>query len=147
MTAKSWRLASDEDQGCEADIVRDGSIERVTAKTAVVCSGGHQANLTGCAKVLAPPPTVFMIRGTPYVTGSVLRLLLDAGARPVGDPTRCHMVAVEPEDQSSDGGSSPASPRYHGMSSTANSNHVAARGIATGLAPASSSRRNTEPVT
>jgi len=97
-------LGFDEDQGCEADIVRDGSIERVTAKTAVVCSGGHQANLTWLRESFGAAADGFMIRGTPYVTGSVLRLLLDAGARPVGDPTRCHMVAVDARGPKFDGG-------------------------------------------
>jgi tricarballylate dehydrogenase len=45
-----------------------------------------------------------MIRGTPYVTGLVLRLLLDAGVKPVGDPSRCHMVAVDARGPKFDGG-------------------------------------------
>ena len=45
-----------------------------------------------------------MIRGTPYDTGSVLRLLLDAGAKPVGDPRRAHMVAVDARGPKFDGG-------------------------------------------
>ena len=45
-----------------------------------------------------------MIRGTPYDTGSVLRLLLDAGAKPVGDPAHAHMVAVDARGPKFDGG-------------------------------------------
>ena len=45
-----------------------------------------------------------MIRGTPYDTGSVLRLLLDAGVKPVGDPARAHMVAVDARGPKFDGG-------------------------------------------
>jgi tricarballylate dehydrogenase len=45
-----------------------------------------------------------MIRGTPYVTGTVLRLLFDAGAKPVGNPAHCHMVAVDARGPKFDGG-------------------------------------------
>ena len=46
----------------------------------------------------------FVIRGTPYNTGTVLRLMLDAGADPVGDPTQCHAVAVDARAPKFDGG-------------------------------------------
>src|SRR5258708_1136506 len=35
-------LGFGDDRNCEADIARGGSIERVAAKTMVLCSGGHQ---------------------------------------------------------------------------------------------------------
>ncbi len=97
-------LGFDDDRGCEADIAHSGSIERVAAKTMVLCSGGHQANLDWLRESFGAAADGFMIRGTPYVTGSVLRLLLDAGARPVGDPARCHMVAVDARGPKFDGG-------------------------------------------
>ncbi|HEY3796235.1 MAG TPA: FAD-dependent tricarballylate dehydrogenase TcuA, partial [Bradyrhizobium sp.] len=89
---------------CTADIRRDGRIERAVAKTIVVCSGGHQANLGWLRESFGPAADHFMIRGTPYDTGSVLRLLLDAGAKPVGDPARAHMVAVDARGPKFDGG-------------------------------------------
>jgi tricarballylate dehydrogenase len=97
-------LGFDDDRGCEADIVHGGSIERVAAKTMVLCSGGHQANLDWLRESFGAAADGFMIRGTPYATGSVLRLLLDAGVRPVGDPSRCHMVAVDARGPKFDGG-------------------------------------------
>jgi tricarballylate dehydrogenase len=97
-------LAFDDDRGCEADIVHGGSIERVAASTMVLCSGGHQANLDWLRESFGTAADGYMIRGTPYVTGSVLRLLLDAGVRPVGDPSRCHMVAVDARGPKFDGG-------------------------------------------
>jgi len=45
-----------------------------------------------------------MVRGTPYATGGVLRCLIEAGAMPVGDPSRCHMVAVDARGPRFDGG-------------------------------------------
>jgi tricarballylate dehydrogenase len=97
-------LAFDQGRDCEADIVHDGRIERIASKTLVLCSGGHQANLAWLRESFGAAADGFMIRGTPYVTGSVLRLLLDAGARPVGDPSRAHMVAVDARGPKFDGG-------------------------------------------
>jgi tricarballylate dehydrogenase len=97
-------LAFDDARVCEADIAHGGSIERVLAKTMVLCSGGHQANFDWLRESFGAAAEGFMIRGTPYVTGSVLRLLLDAGVRPVGDPSRCHMVAVDARGPKFDGG-------------------------------------------
>src|SRR5439155_812466 len=37
----------------------------------------------------------FIIRGTPYNKGKILKLLLDHGAEPVGDPKQCHAVASD----------------------------------------------------
>lgn len=97
-------LAFGGDRDCEADIVHGSNIERVVARTLVLCSGGHQANLDWLRESFGAAADGFMIRGTPYVTGSVLRLLLDAGVRPVGDPSRCHMVAVDARGPKFDGG-------------------------------------------
>jgi tricarballylate dehydrogenase len=97
-------LAFDDNRDCEADIVHGDSVERFAAKTLVLCSGGHQANLDWLRQSFGAAADGFMIRGTPYVTGSVLRLLLDAGVRPIGDPSRCHMVAVDARGPKFDGG-------------------------------------------
>jgi tricarballylate dehydrogenase len=97
-------LAFADDRDCQADIARDGHIERITAKTMVLCTGGHQANLGWLHDSFGAAADGFMIRGTPYATGAVLRLLLDAGVRPVGDAARCHMVAVDARGPKFDGG-------------------------------------------
>lgn len=94
-----------EDAGCcQVGIVRAGKRERVMPKTLVLCAGGHQANLDWLRQSFGPAADNFMIRGTPHDTGSVLRLLLDAGARPVGDPARAHIVAVDARGPKFDGG-------------------------------------------
>ena len=97
-------LAFGDDRNCEVDIVHNGRTEHVVAKTLVVCSGGHQANLDWLRESFGPAADRFMIRGTPYSDGAVLRLLLDAGVKPVGDPARCHMVAVDARGPKFDGG-------------------------------------------
>jgi len=92
------------DGNCTAEIRHDGRIERAPAKTVVVCSGGHQANLGWLRESFGPAADNFIVRGTPYDTGAVLRLLLDAGARPAGDPTHTHIVAVDARSPKFDGG-------------------------------------------
>jgi len=46
----------------------------------------------------------FLIRGTPYNKGVVLKLLLDAGVEAVGDATQCHAVAIDGRAPKFDGG-------------------------------------------
>jgi len=46
----------------------------------------------------------FIIRGTPYNKGKILKLLLDHGAEPVGDPKQCHAVAIDGRAPKFDGG-------------------------------------------
>jgi tricarballylate dehydrogenase len=97
-------LSFGDDENCTADILHDGRTERAVAKTLVVCTGGHQANVGWLRENFGPAANNFMVRGTPYTTGTVLRLLLDAGAKPAGDPARCHMVAVDARGPKFDGG-------------------------------------------
>jgi len=97
-------LAFEDTGNCEAEVAHNGRIERVAAKTMVACTGGHQANLNWLRQSFGPAADGFMIRGTPYDTGTVLRLLLEAGVKPGGDPTRAHMVAVDARGPKFDGG-------------------------------------------
>jgi tricarballylate dehydrogenase len=97
-------LSFGDNRHCEADIRHNGSVERVAAKALVACAGGHQANLDWLRRSFGPAAGGFMIRGTPYDTGSVLRLLLDAGVKPVGNSAHAHMVAVDARGPKFDGG-------------------------------------------
>jgi tricarballylate dehydrogenase len=97
-------LGLEDDRACEVSVLRGGDIERVVARAVVVCSGGHQANLGWLREDIGAAADGFMVRGTPYATGSVLRLLLDAGVKPAGNPSRCHLVAVDARGPKFDGG-------------------------------------------
>jgi tricarballylate dehydrogenase len=97
-------LSFGDNRHCEADIRHNGNAGRVAAKTLVACAGGQQASLDWLRQSFGPAADGFMIRGTPYDTGSVLRLLLDAGVKPVGNPARAHMVAVDARGPKFDGG-------------------------------------------
>ncbi len=77
---------------------------RFTPRTVVVASGGFQADIDWLADAWGPAARNFLIRGTPYNRGVVLRDLLDQGMQSVGDPTQCHAVAIDGRAPKYDGG-------------------------------------------
>ena len=70
----------------------------------VAAAGGFEANLEWLQEAWGDAAHNFIVRGTPWNRGGVLRLLLDAGAQPVGDPAQCHAVAVDARAPKFDGG-------------------------------------------
>jgi tricarballylate dehydrogenase len=70
----------------------------------VLAAGGFEANLAWLREAWGPAADHFIVRGTPFNTGRVLRLMLDAGAQPVGDARACHAVAVDARAPRFDGG-------------------------------------------
>lgn len=77
---------------------------RVPAGAAVLASGGFESNLDWLRQIWGEAADNFIIRGTPHNTGRVLKLMLDAGAEPIGDPAQCHAVAVDARAPRFDGG-------------------------------------------
>lgn len=67
----------------------------VRARSLVVASGGFQADIDWLKEAWGEIAGNFIIRGTPYNRGRMLRELLRHGARPVGDPRQGHMVAID----------------------------------------------------
>ena len=80
-----------------------GDVE-VSARSVVLAAGGFESNLEWLAEIWGDAAKNFIIRGTPYNTGTVLRLMLDAGAEAVGDPAQCHAVAIDARAPKFDGG-------------------------------------------
>ena len=76
----------------------------VKAKAYVLASGGFQADIDLLARAWGPAARNFLIRGTPYNRGVVLKDMLDQGAESVGDPTQCHAVAIDGRAPKYDGG-------------------------------------------
>jgi tricarballylate dehydrogenase len=76
----------------------------VQARTLVAAAGGFEANIEWMKEYWGDAAENFLIRGTPYNRGSVLRMLLDKGVQPVGDPTQCHAVAIDARAPKYDGG-------------------------------------------
>ena len=88
----------------EVKIVSKGFPATVRAKAVVASSGGFQANIEWLKEYWGPPAENFLIRGTPYAKGRVLRSLLDQGVHQIGDPTQCHAVAIDARAPKFDGG-------------------------------------------
>jgi tricarballylate dehydrogenase len=82
----------------------DGRERQVRARTVVLAAGGFESNLEWLKEIWGEAANNFLIRGTPYNTGTVLKLMLDAGAEPVGDPAQCHAVAIDARAPKFDGG-------------------------------------------
>ena len=77
---------------------------RIAAGALIAACGGFEANLEWLEESWGAAARNFLIRGTPYNRGSVLRMLLDQGVQPVGDPTQCHAVAIDARSPRFDGG-------------------------------------------
>jgi len=88
----------------ELHVTVGGGPRRVRARAFVLASGGFQADLDWLARAWGPAARNFLIRGTPYNRGVVLRDMLDQGADSVGDPTQCHAVAIDGRAPQFDGG-------------------------------------------
>jgi len=81
-----------------------GATQRVRARAVVAASGGFEANIPWLKESWGEVAENFIIRGTPYNQGRVLRALLNRGAKQVGDPRQCHAVAVDARAPKFDGG-------------------------------------------
>ena len=77
---------------------------KVKARAVVAASGGFQANIEWLKEYWGEIADNFIIRGTPYDKGRILRVLLDKGAKAVGDPRQCHAVAIDARAPRFDGG-------------------------------------------
>jgi tricarballylate dehydrogenase len=76
----------------------------VKARALVAASGGFEANLEWLEEAWGPVARNFLIRGTPYNRGSLLRVLLDHGVTAIGDAKQCHAVAIDARSPKFDGG-------------------------------------------
>ena len=87
-----------------AQVRMGGRTVTAPAKALVVAAGGFQSNLEWLRQAWGPAADNFLIRGAPFDTGTLLKLLLENGAEPVGDPTQAHMVPIEARAPKFDGG-------------------------------------------
>jgi tricarballylate dehydrogenase len=85
-------------------LVKNGFPETARARCVVASAGGFQANLDWMRQYWGDAVDNFVIRGTPYNRGKLLRNLLDQGVASVGDPTQCHAVALDARAPKFDGG-------------------------------------------
>jgi tricarballylate dehydrogenase len=76
----------------------------VSGRSVVAAAGGFQANIEWLKEYWGSAADNFIIRGTPYAKGRVLKNLLSQGVMQVGDPKQCHAVAIDARAPKFDGG-------------------------------------------
>ena len=115
LTAESLGIDILYDSEVVALPMRDGAVQRIEitwkgfprtleARAVVAASGGFQANLDWMRQYWGDAVDNFVIRGTPFNRGRLLRNLLDQNVASVGDPTQCHAVALDARAPKFDGG-------------------------------------------
>ncbi|GGO75951.1 tricarballylate dehydrogenase [Marinobacterium nitratireducens] len=84
--------------------------ERIEARSCVLAAGGFESNRDWLRDAWGQnergewAADNFLIRGTRFNTGVLLRDLLEQGADAIGDPTQAHMVAIDARAPLYDGG-------------------------------------------
>ena len=84
--------------------------ERITARCCVLAAGGFESNREWLREAWGRnergewPADNFLIRGTRFNTGTLLKFMLEAGADGIGDATQAHMVAIDARAPLYDGG-------------------------------------------
>ena len=84
--------------------------ERIEAKSCVLACGGFESNRQWMREAWGQnergewPADNFLIRGTRYNQGVLLKRMIEAGADPVGDPSQSHCVAIDARAPLYDGG-------------------------------------------
>jgi tricarballylate dehydrogenase len=84
--------------------------ERIEAQACVMAAGGFESNREWLKEAWGvnaqgeSPAENFLIRGTRFNQGVLIRQLIDLGADSVSDPTQAHMVAIDARAPLYDGG-------------------------------------------
>jgi tricarballylate dehydrogenase len=84
--------------------------ERIEARSCVLACGGFESNRAWMREAWGQddngdwPADRFLIRGTRFNMGTVLKFMLDAGADAVGEPSQSHCVAIDARAPLYDGG-------------------------------------------
>jgi tricarballylate dehydrogenase len=84
--------------------------ERIEARACVLAAGGFESNREWLREAWGQnawgewPADNFLIRGTRFNQGVLIRRMMDAGADIVGDPTQAHCVAIDARAPLYDGG-------------------------------------------
>jgi len=87
-----------------ADLRYQGFPAIVHARCLVAAAGGFESNLDWLAEAWGKAAHNFLIRGTTFNRGVVLRQLLDSGAKSVSTADQCHAVAIDARAPKYDGG-------------------------------------------
>ena len=90
---------------CESvDVSAQGRKLRLTPTSVVIASGGFESNYDWLEEAWGPAARNFIIRGTRFNEGVMLRELMRNQACIIGDPTQGHAVAIDARAPRYDGG-------------------------------------------
>jgi tricarballylate dehydrogenase len=90
--------------------VRTEAGERIEAHSCVLAAGGFESNREWLREAWGEnergewPADNFLIRGTRFNQGVLLKHMIESGADAIGDPTQAHMVAIDARAPLFDGG-------------------------------------------
>jgi len=87
-----------------AVVKEETGTSQVRAGALVAASGGFEANIDWLKQGWGEIAGNFLIRGTPYNRGTILRILIDNDIQQIGDVTQCHAVAIDARAPKFDGG-------------------------------------------
>ena len=88
-----------------AAIVKEGaSTRRIPAKAMVAAAGGFESNLEWLREAWGPRADNFVVRGTAFNQGLLLKAMIARGLKSIGDPIQGHAVAVDGRSPKYDGG-------------------------------------------
>ncbi len=88
-----------------ATVRMNGSkIVQIGARTVIAATGGFQSNIPWLKEIWGETAENFIIRGTFYGLGTVLKALIELGAETVADPSQGHMVPIDARSPKFDGG-------------------------------------------
>ena len=87
-----------------ATVKEQTGTSQVRAGALVTASGGFEANIDWLKQGWGEIAGNFLIRGTPYNRGTILRILIDNDIQQIGDVTQCHAVAIDARAPKFDGG-------------------------------------------
>jgi len=94
-----------EEGHCDGVLIDCAGQQRyLRAKSFVIAAGGFESNKEWLCEAWGDAAKNFLIRGTPYNRGEVLKQMLAHGADSIGDPTQCHAVAIDGRAPEYDGG-------------------------------------------
>lgn len=85
-------------------VLRDGQEKLMRAKSFVIAAGGFESNREWLEEAWGPAAKNFLIRGTRFNQGRMLKELMRNNAMIIGDPTQGHAVAIDARSPLYDGG-------------------------------------------
>ncbi|KGQ42397.1 FAD-dependent tricarballylate dehydrogenase TcuA [Gallibacterium anatis] len=94
-----------DNNSCTSITIKDANGEhQLQAKSYVIASGGFESNREWLEEAWGPAARNFLIRGTRFNQGKMLKELMRNKAKIIGDPTQGHAVAIDARSPRYDGG-------------------------------------------